>query len=80
VTCRELDGFLADYLAGELSEEVRAAFKEHLQECPPCVDYLDAYATTVRLSREAGREEAPLPEVPEELIRVVIAARNAARD
>src|SRR4029077_13866711 len=40
MTCRELDDFLGDYVAGELDAQVRAVFDAHLAACPECVTYL----------------------------------------
>ena len=34
LTCRELFGFLAAYLDGELAAEARAGFEAHLSVCP----------------------------------------------
>ncbi len=77
MTCRDLDGFLAAYLDRELPARTRAAFDGHLAECPPCVEYLRAYETTIRLSRVVGREETAIDAVPAELIRAVLDARSA---
>jgi anti-sigma factor RsiW len=74
VTCRELDGFLAAYVAGELPERTRAAFERHLAICPNCVEYLRAYEATIRLERELARDEPVPAEVPEELVQAVLAA------
>ena len=79
MTCRELVGFLADYLAGDLPAEVRRVFEAHLGECPECVTYLRSYADTVQLVRgSAETDDALPPEVPERLVRAVLAARRRA--
>lgn len=76
MTCRQLDGFLAAYVQGELPQRTRAAFERHLAICPACVAYLQAYRTTIRLSKQLAEDvDAPVPaSVPEELIRAVLAA------
>lgn len=79
LTCRELADFLLQYLEGELPAEQRAEFEEHLEDCPPCVHYLESYETTVQLEKEAAREpEDALPpeEAPEALVRAILAARE----
>ena len=74
LTCRDLAEFVADYQSGELAPEVRAAFDEHLAECPDCVTYLRTYADTIRLARGAA---GPVPvAVPEQLVRAILAARR----
>ena len=74
LTCRDLAEFVDDYRSGELATEVRAAFDEHLAECPDCVTYLRTYADTIRLARDAAE---PVPAaVPERLVRAILAARR----
>jgi predicted anti-sigma-YlaC factor YlaD len=74
MNCREMAEFLLDYDSGELPEEVRVTFDEHLKRCPECVCYLKNYAFTVRACREAGTVR-DLPPLPEELIKAILASR-----
>jgi anti-sigma factor RsiW len=78
MTCRELADFMADYLSGEVAIETRRQFDHHLSLCPNCVKYLASYQTAVELGRRAFEDddaEVP-PEVPEELVRAIVAARK----
>ncbi len=75
LTCREVAEFLAAYLDGELPDEQRATFEEHLDLCPPCVHYLEEYRHTIDLGKKACKEERR-PEVPESLIRAILASRS----
>jgi anti-sigma factor RsiW len=78
LTCREIVEFLRHYLDGELPAEERSRFEEHLAACPPCVDYLRSYKDTVRLGKGAcAGDEAGCKDVPEALIRAILAARRA---
>ena len=77
MTCRELNDFLADYLEGALARTQHAEFERHLGLCTDCVRYLDDYREVIRLGGLCGTEEAPPADVPEELIRAVLAARAA---
>ena len=43
MTCRELIDFIMEYLDGELPQEQRSVFEEHLKLCPPCLEYLESY-------------------------------------
>jgi anti-sigma factor RsiW len=65
-------------LDGELSEEVRLRFDEHLAACPKCSAYLETYRATVRLARGAFRdpEGSVLADVPEDLVKAILAARR----
>ena len=78
LTCRELSEFLAHYFAGELGPEERSLFEGHLAECPECVAYLQSYRDTIALTKGAcGPSADPVPpEVPDELVRAVLAARR----
>ncbi len=78
MTCKQLSDFLDDYLAGDLSPEVRARFDAHLGECPGCVVYLRGYREAVGLLGEIGRDrDAELPaDVPAELVRAILDARK----
>jgi anti-sigma factor RsiW len=79
MTCRDVAEFLMDYLEGLLPEPQRMCFEEHLGQCPDCVAYLATYRQAVRLARNAcfsGADSAPA-EIPEDLVRAVLAARQS---
>ncbi len=78
MTCRDFAGFMADYLSGELTSDVRAAFEHHLSLCDNCVNYLARYKATVaagKLAFEGAGDEVP-GDVPDDLIRAILAARR----
>lgn len=75
MTCRECGEFLSDYLAGELPSDVRSTFERHLSLCPNCVTYLEQYRATVRAGQAAFGDDAEA-DVPEELIRAILASRR----
>lgn len=78
MTCRELAGFLDQYLDGGLPRATRLYFRLHLSLCRDCRRYLRGYQQTVRSAREAF-VEAPKaggdPTMPEALVRAILAAR-----
>lgn len=78
ITCREVLDFLMSYLDGELATGPRAEFEKHLALCPPCVAYLESYRATIRLGKSACAEaDAPaVGQVPEELVKAILAARK----
>jgi anti-sigma factor RsiW len=78
VTCREFATFMMDYLAGELPAETREPFEWHLSRCRNCQEYLAQYKNTITAGRLAFHDpDADLPtEVPEDLIKAVLAARK----
>jgi anti-sigma factor RsiW len=80
ITCREFIEFLLDYISGELPEDQRSNFVEHLAVCPSCVAYMNTYLQTVELEKESLSDiEDALPEdVPEELIQAILEAKRKA--
>ena len=80
MTCREMVDFLMDYANGELPPEQASVFEEHLDLCPPCLDYLDSYRTTVRLGKEVclAPDGPPPDDAPPELIEAILVARSAS--
>lgn len=79
MTCRQFIDFLSEYLSGELTEAERATFDRHVAICTSCVAYLQNYRTTVVLGKAAfgAVEDLVPPEVPEELLSAILAARKA---
>jgi anti-sigma factor RsiW len=78
VTCREFADFMMDYLAGELPADAREPFERHLSRCDGCHEYLAQYQSTVEAGKLAFQNlEDDLPaDVPEDLIKAVLAARK----
>jgi anti-sigma factor RsiW len=66
ITCTELVALLYEIVADELAPPRRDDVAQHLQECPPCVAYLESYRITVRLCRRLPCPPPP-PKVMERL-------------
>jgi anti-sigma factor (TIGR02949 family) len=79
VNCREFVDFLMAYLDGELEPTQAEVFRRHMRACPACVDYLDTYRQTIELGRGiCETPDAAVPDdVPEALVRAILAARAA---
>lgn len=78
MTCRELTGFLMAYLDGDLGVAEQAIFDEHLAACPNCVTYLEQYRLTVAVGRQAYASpgSSSVPDLPDALVRAILAARR----
>jgi len=78
MSCRELIGFLCDYLLGRLAPHQSAAFEAHLDNCPSCVAFINDIHAVARLGRCAvSGASAGLPEeVPPALVIAVYEARD----
>ena len=77
MTCREVYGFLDDFLDGRLDVLTRLSFRTHLLLCAACRNYLATYRASIEAAREAERADAPPGDLPEELIAVILASRKA---
>ena len=73
--CRECDEFLADYVAGDLPSDVLATFELHLSRCRNCRNYLEQYRATIKAGKTACDIAKQGIEMPEELIKAILAAR-----
>ncbi len=78
MTCRELYGFLDEFLDGILDASTRRHFENHLERCFACRKYLATYRATLQAARGSEWADAPPAEVPEELIHAILASRTAA--
>jgi anti-sigma factor RsiW len=78
VTCKDFASFILDYLENELDGPTRAKFEYHLSICPNCVRYLAHYRATIAAGRAAFEQPSGAlpPEVPEDLVRAILAARG----
>jgi anti-sigma factor RsiW len=73
VTCREVIGFIMDYLDGALAAGERREFEKHLAVCRSCVAYLKTYEQTLRMESATRIEDVTLPE---ELVRAILASKG----
>lgn len=79
LSCREFIDFILAYLEGDLDAPVRRIFEQHIEACPPCLDYLASYRETVALTAEACASDDAVPaDVPEGLVRAVLDARRGS--
>lgn len=77
--CRDLYGFLDEFLDQRLDVTTRLNFERHLERCAACRRYLTTYETTLRVARGAEHADDPANlEAPPGLIQAILAARAAA--
>lgn len=79
VTCREADQFIDDYLSDELPRKQRLVFEWHVRLCTGCKNYLDRYRRSIGMCRENfyDTDEDNEEEIPEQIIKGIIAAKRA---
>ncbi len=78
MSCREFETFIADYFEGTLSPRQKFEFELHLKVCRECRDYLAAYEAARKVTTSTLQDEhvAALSDVPEDLVKAVLAARQ----
>ncbi len=60
ICCKECLDLLFDYLEGNLDDETSSSLDEHLQDCPPCINFLRTYKKTTVICRESlGKNDIP---------------------
>jgi predicted anti-sigma-YlaC factor YlaD len=78
MTCRELYGFLDEFLDESLDVLTRQSFERHLERCSSCRKYLASYRTSLRLARASETDAPARTDAPEELVLAILHARTAA--
>ena len=63
ICCKECLDLLHDYLDGTLSEEMEKSLKEHFEDCPPCISFLNTY----KAASNACRQTLTQTGVPDEV-------------
>ncbi len=70
--CKELFARLSEYLDGELDPEFCSRLEGHIEDCPPCVAFLESLRRTVEAARDL-----PARELPEDLKKKLIEAYHS---
>jgi len=80
ITCRELEEFIDDYLEDALRGTEKLKFEFHLSVCQDCRAYLERYKVAASVGQQIlaqdERTVAPAEEIPEDLVRAILAARE----
>jgi len=74
--CDEVFSLLSEYLDNELPPSNCAEMEAHLQDCPPCIDFVRSLRQSVQLCRKLSVSGALPPPTPEQLETL----RNAYRE
>lgn len=76
LTCQQFMEFLDDYAANAQDPAVRAEFERHMEDCPPCAEYLREYLDTIRLAKSCAAIKEARQNAPEGLVKAILAARK----
>lgn len=66
VTCRQLVDLLSDYVDGELPPKLRRQLEAHVQDCEPCMAFINTFKQTQTMARTLHSEDMP-PELRQRL-------------
>ncbi len=56
--CQKVFDKLSEYIDRELNEEECLVFEEHIQNCKPCLDFLESLEHTVKLCKHLDNQES----------------------
>jgi anti-sigma factor RsiW len=59
---------LSEYLDGELPEDLCAEMQSHIENCGPCVDFVQSFRKSIDLCRELKQSAGGLEKPSEECI------------
>jgi len=59
IKCEDMLSALGDYVDGELPEEMRQAFDEHMTDCAPCEVVVDNIRKTITIYKCGETHELP---------------------
>lgn len=74
MTCRDVTGYLLEYVSGEVEADLRGEIDEHTAACGTCREYLREYRATIAASQAAVQAltSSGTAHLPGELIAVVL--------
>jgi anti-sigma factor RsiW len=73
MNCRDVIGFVMDYIDGVLAPAEKSEFEKHLTTCHSCVAYIRTYRQTIKMEIASRIEDVT---IPEELVRAIMASRR----
>lgn len=73
MNCRDVIGFVMDYIDGGLALAEKSAFEKHLTGCHSCVAYIRTYRQTIKMEIASRIEDVT---IPEDLVRAIMASRR----
>ena len=59
--CKEVFAILSEYLDLTLPPDACREVEQHLEGCPPCIEFAESLRKTVELCREFEPSEMPAP-------------------
>lgn len=64
--CKEIFELLSEYLDREIPPTLCSEIERHIQDCPPCVAFVDSLKKSIGLCRDLKAADPP-PPLPDEV-------------
>lgn len=77
--CTGVFARLSEYLDGELSPEVCEKMKAHIEDCAPCVEFVNSLQKTVSLTKSPAIKDAAPSPITEECRNALLEAYTKAK-
>jgi anti-sigma factor (TIGR02949 family) len=74
--CRDVFAMLSEYIDGELPAGTCEQIARHIEDCPPCVEFVDSLRKSIGAFRDCGLAEEPPPLSQEAKARLARAYRD----
>jgi hypothetical protein len=78
-SCQEVLDHLLEYCEGDLCENARADYEEHIRTCCTCRGFLEQYRRTSEVCREAFAQKLP-DTYRERIVDLVCSALRCKKD
>ena len=77
--CGEMFDRLSEYLDGDLPDDVGERMRRHIEDCDPCVRFVESLRRAVKMVELEGPEPIP-DDLRQNLVRAAKALENAEDD
>jgi len=78
--CKEMFALLSEYLDEELEPAQCDEIRKHLNDCPPCIEFLESLKRTVSLCHGCETAEQPPPLNPDVREKLMAAYRKSMQN
>jgi hypothetical protein len=80
--CKDIFALLSEYLDEELPDDVCHSIETHIQDCAPCVKFVESLKKSIQLTRccKSAEEPRPLPDGARDELMAAYRKMLAARE
>jgi len=69
--CKQIFALLSEYIDGELPPDICSRLEAHIEDCGPCVEFVQSLKKSIAMCHkfEAGEKPEPLPDAVKQGLR-----------